>query len=99
MILIRAVGVMNISIDKANSKGASFFDIGNAWDDLTPDQRWAANTNFLDRIAASGDTVNLSLPKGQITPNSYLAREMDYLTQQKGYTWVNQWSLRPPSGN
>ena len=30
---------------------------------------------------------------------SYLEREIDYLTTQKGYKWVNQWSLKPPSGN
>jgi|GEM_PF-3713192 len=85
-------------INKANLKGASFFDIGDAWNDLTPVQRWAANTHFLDAIASKGDIVKLSLTKGEINPNSYLAKEIEYLTGQKGYKWVNQWSLRPPSG-
>lgn len=83
-------------INKANSRGASYFDIGGAWNDLTPTQRWEANVNFLDRIAEKSDIVNLSLPKSSIDPNSYLAKEVEYLVSQKGYKWVNQWSLRPP---
>ncbi len=85
-------------ITKANTKGASYFDIGSAWNDLTPEQRWAANTHFLDKIASKGDTVNLSLPKGEIRSGSYLSKEINYLTSQKGYKWVNQWSLRSPGG-
>jgi hypothetical protein len=80
-------------IDKAKAKGASFFDIGDAWDSLTGAQRWAANTHFLDKIADAGDQVLLSLPKGQIREGSYLAREIDYLINVKGYKWINQWAL------
>jgi hypothetical protein len=31
-------------IDKANARGASYFDIGDHWNALTEDQRCAANT-------------------------------------------------------
>jgi RHS repeat-associated protein len=82
-------------IDKANTRGASYFDIGDMWNNLTPNQRWAANTHFLDQIAARGDRVLLSLPKGDIRPGSYLADEIRHLTEHRGYVWVNQWSLRP----
>ena len=83
-------------ITKANAKGASYFDIGDAWNALTPEERWAANTHFLDVVADRGNQVLLSLPKTEIRPGSYLAQEVQYLTSKKGYVWVNQWSLRPP---
>ncbi len=81
-------------ITKANSKGASYFDIGDAWNGLTPSQRSAANTHFLDTRIAAGDRVLLSVPKGDIRPGSYLAQEVQYLTSN-GYRWTNQWSLVP----
>jgi hypothetical protein len=82
-------------IDKAKARGASYFDIGDAWNRLTPEQGWAADTNFLDQVASRGDRVLLSLPKNQIRPGSYLEREIDHLTRYRGYVWVNQWSLGP----
>ena len=82
-------------ITKANSRGASYFDIGDAWNHLNDEQRWAANRHFLDTIAARGDQVNLSLPKQQIRPGSWLEKETKYLIETKGYVWVNQWTLRP----
>lgn len=81
-------------IAKANSKGASYFDIGDAWNGLTPAQRWSANTHFLDTRIAAGDRVLLSVPKGDIRPGSYLAQEVQHLTSN-GYRWTNQWSLVP----
>jgi RHS repeat-associated protein len=81
-------------ITKANAKGASYFDIGNAWDSLTPAQRTAANNHFLDVIASRGDRVLVSTPKLQIRSGTALSSEIQYLTGEKGYVWVNQWSLR-----
>jgi hypothetical protein len=81
-------------ITKASSKGASYFDIGDAWNGLTPSQRWAANTHFLDTRIAAGDRVLISVAKGDIRPGSYLAQEVQYLTSN-GYRWTNQWSLVP----
>ena len=82
-------------ITKARARGASYFDIGKAWDRLTDAQRWAANRHFLDKITAARDQVFLSIPKKLIRPNSSLAREVDYLIREKGYRWLNQWSLVP----
>jgi hypothetical protein len=82
-------------INRASAKGASYFDVGDAWEALTPAQRTAANNHFLDIIASRGDRVLLSVPKYQIQQGTALADEVAYLTSQKGYVWVNQWSLRP----
>ena len=80
-------------IAKAQRINASYFDIGKAWDLLSPAERKAANIHFLDIIAERGDQVYLSVPKYQIRPNSSLSFEIDYLIKFKGYVWVNQWSL------
>ena len=80
-------------ITKATAKGASYFNIGKAWDSLTQAERLAANSHFLDKIAAAGDQVLLSVPKGQIKAGSWLEWEIKYL-ESKGYKWINQWSLR-----
>ena len=82
-------------IEKAQRTGAIYFDIGDAWNTLTPDQRTAANMHFLDIAAEAGDQIYLSLPKTKIRPHSALADEVQYLTGEKGYRWINQWSLRP----
>jgi RHS repeat-associated protein len=81
-------------IDKAKKLKASYFDVGNAWDDLVKKGiGWEANKHFLDVIADRGDDVLLSIPKTEIRPDSYLARELAHLVNNKGYKWVNQWKL------
>ena len=82
-------------LQKAEAKGASFFDLGDAWDSMTDAQRLAANQNFLDTVAAKGDQIFLSVPKRDIRPDSWLEWETDYLTESLGYQWINQWSLVP----
>ncbi|OWU65929.1 MAG: hypothetical protein CBB60_002170 [Armatimonadetes bacterium Cent15-Ar3] len=82
-------------IEKAQRTGASYFDIGDAWNTLTPAQRTSANMHFLDEVAGAGDQIYLSLPKTKIRSGSALADEIQYLTGEKGYQWINQWSLRP----
>jgi len=82
-------------ITKANSRGASYYSIGDTWNTLTLAQRTAANNHFLDVIAGRGDRVLLSTPKMQIQSGTAPADETAYLTGEKGYVWVNQWSLRP----
>ncbi|NJL28438.1 MAG: RHS repeat-associated core domain-containing protein, partial [Thermoanaerobaculia bacterium] len=84
-------------INKANARGASYFDIGDAWQGLSDAERWAANRYFLDTVASRGDRILLSTPKLKIQPNTWLAREVEYLTQRRNYVWINQWSLRPGS--
>ncbi len=73
----------------------SYFDIGKAWEGLTDAERWGANKHFLDMIVSYRDRVLLSLPKGEMQEGSWLAREVEYLTNKKGYRWINQWALGP----
>jgi len=64
------------------------------WNSLTNEQRWAANSHFLDKVAETGDQIYLSVPKTSIQPGTWLSKEVEYLTTKKGYTWINQWSLK-----
>ena len=54
------------------------------WNAMSEDQRWAANTTFLDRTIDRGDTVILATPAQSARPGSYYAREIEYM-RQKGY--------------
>lgn len=83
-------------ITKAISKDASYFDIGSEWDRLVAEgvDPWDLNQYFLDTRIAAGDRVLLSVPKTEIPPGTYLAREVQYLIEN-GYSWVNQWALKP----
>ena len=81
-------------IEKAQARGASYFDIGDAWEGLTDAQRWAANKHFLDTRIAAGDRILLSQVKNTINSGSYLEQEVKYLLDN-GYKWVNQWALKP----
>ena len=82
-------------IQKARARGASYFDIGDAWNSLTDAERWGANQHFLDMMVSYRDRILLSLPKGNIREGSWLAREIEYLIKNKGYRWINQWALGP----
>ncbi len=83
-------------IEAAQARGASYFDIGDAWNGLSPAQRTATNNFFLDSRMAAGDQFYLTTPKGLINPSSQLAQEVAYITRPgSGYQWVNQWSLKP----
>jgi len=83
-------------IQKAEARGASYFDLGSAWDEIAAVGRdpWDLNVQFLDDRIAAQDTILLSTPKTQIREGTYLYKEVDHLVQN-GYVWVNQWSLRP----
>lgn len=72
-------------IGKATGNNASYFNIGNAWNTLTREERWAANAHFLDVISANGDRVYLSTNIKNIDQGSYLWREVNYLINSKGY--------------
>jgi hypothetical protein len=73
-------------VNTAQSIGARYLDVPPAvWARMTPTEQWAANTRFLDRLMARGDNVLLSTPALQAAPNSFFARELEYLTS-RGYT-------------
>jgi hypothetical protein len=67
------------------------------WNSMSEDQRWVANTTFLDRTINRGDAVILATPAQSARPGSYYAREIDYM-RQRGYV-VSDDGLRliPPA--
>ena len=79
----------------AESRKASYFDIGEHWKDLTNPERAVANMHFLDIVTASGDTIELTIPKNFIDRNSWLWWEIDYLTTRKNYVWQGDRTLIP----
>ncbi|BBU24752.1 hypothetical protein PFJ02_23430 [Mycobacterium xenopi] len=80
-------------IQVADERGASYFDIGDAWNAATPTERLAANQHVLDVAIANRDTVTLSVPFNMIKPDTFTAAEIRYL-ELHGYrqisdtTWV-----------
>lgn len=81
-------------IGLARERGESYFDIGDAWGELSDAQRTAAIISFLDAISDRGDDVLLSVPKADIVPGTALAKEIEYLTGEKGYSWVGDNQLK-----
>jgi hypothetical protein len=75
-------------IGVAQKRGASYFDIGGAWDPLSSAQRTAANNHFLDKVIQAGDRITFATPKANIRVPSALADEVAYL-RAHGYDWVS----------
>jgi hypothetical protein len=75
----------------AKDAGASFFDIGPLWDQLSVPQRKAANDHFLDIVAQRRDTVVIWTPPSQRRSSSALQDETNRLINEKNYR------LRPGS--
>lgn len=71
-----------------------FVDIGKRWNLLSKTQQWAADKRFLNIISKSKDQVYLSVSKTMIRAKSTLSKEIKYLIEEKGYKWINQWSLK-----
>ncbi len=84
-------------VDVADQRGASYFDLGDAWNDYAPREQLAANQHFLDVAIDNGDTVRLSVSRDVIVPGSYTAAEVDYLLRN-GYTWLDGSTLAPMGG-
>ena len=83
-------------IGLAQSRGASYFDIGDAYNGLTPAQQWAANQRVLDTAIANGDRITLATNRLNIRPGSPLAAEIEYLSGPAGgYRWLNNTTLVP----
>src|SRR5262249_45721354 len=64
--------------------GASYFDIGDAWNAATSTERLAANQHLLDIAIKNKDTITLSVPFYRIEPNTFTAAEIRYF-QAHGY--------------
>jgi hypothetical protein len=73
-------------LNMAKSLRARVFNMPmSAWSRMSPAEQWAANTRFLDRAIARGDNLVLATPAFEAVPNSFFARELEYLMRQ-GYT-------------
>ncbi len=83
-------------IEVAQANGATYFDIGDAWNAATPVERLAANQHVLDLAISNGDTITLSVPIDQIKVDTFTGAELRYL-QAHGYVIVNSTTLVPPS--
>ena len=80
----------------AQTRGASYFDIGDAYNGLSGPQQWAANQRVLDAAIANGDRIMLATGRLNIRPGSPLAKEIEYLTGPAGrYRWVDDTTLVP----
>lgn len=84
-------------IDVALQHGASYFDIGDAWNAATPTERLAANQHVLDVAIANGDKVTLSVPFDMVKPNTFTAAEIRYL-ELHGYRQISDTTWVPPAG-
>lgn len=83
-------------IGLAQQRGASYFDIGDAWAGLSDAQRWAANRRVLDTAISNGDRITLATNRTKIRPGSALAAEIEYLTGPAGaYQWLDDVTLIP----
>jgi hypothetical protein len=81
----------------AHDRGASYFDIGDAWNSFTPTEQLAANQHVLDIAIANRDKITLSVPFDMIDPDTYTAAEIRYL-ELHGYRQVNDTTWAPPVG-
>ena len=83
-------------LDKCKELGADYFDVQG----LTEEQIGRLNLEFLDKVAARGDKIIISIPLGEVSPGGSLALEIEYLEKQKGYTHGDDGrSLLPPGSN
>lgn len=83
-------------IETAQNRGASYFDLGPRYDELSEAQQRAANFLFLDEAAARGDRVTLSHPFSEVRGDTALADEIDYLRNTLHYTKADDHTLLPP---
>jgi hypothetical protein len=92
----RPIGGGSSYIDVAQEHGASYFDIGDAWNTATPTERLAANQHVLDIAIANRDTVTLSVPLDFVDADTFTAAEIKYL-ELCGYRQINEVTWVPPT--
>jgi len=49
------------------------------WDDMTPDQRWTFNKEFLDKAIVDREQIILATPPEKVPSGSTLEKELNYL--------------------
>jgi hypothetical protein len=63
---------------------------------MSPAEKWAANTRFLDRLIARGDEVYLATKASLAPAGTYFYREIQYL-RDRGYSLAaDGWRMLPP---
>jgi RHS repeat-associated protein len=83
-------------VETAERLGARYFNIPKqAWQRMSPEEQWAANTRFLDRVIARGDTVVLSTPATRARAGSTYTRELGYLSRH-GYVLIENGTRMVP---
>lgn len=82
-------------IDVAEQRGASYFDLGPAWNSLTSTEQLAANQHVLDVAIANRDTIRLSVPFDEIRPTTFTGAELRYL-ESHGYQQIDDFTFVPP---
>lgn len=82
-------------IEVARGNGASYFDIGDAWNAASPTERLAANQHVLDLAIKNNDTITMSVPFREIEAGSYTSAEIRYL-ESHGYRRSGHNTLVPP---
>ncbi|MEB3051058.1 DUF4226 domain-containing protein [Mycolicibacter sp. MYC123] len=80
----------------AEQRGASYFNIGDAWYTVTETQRMAANQHVLDIAITNNDVITLSVPFRDVEASTYTAAEIRYL-EANGYRRTGENTLIPPN--
>ncbi|OBK21562.1 hypothetical protein A5634_09995 [Mycobacterium asiaticum] len=81
-------------IEVAESRGASYFSLGDLWDNYPPVQQSAANQHVLDIAIANRDTITLSVPYYEVRPDTWTGAELRYILAH-GYERINDSTFVP----
>jgi hypothetical protein len=79
----------------AEERGASYFSLGDRWDEFSPIEQLAANQHVLDVAIANGDVITFSVDLEKIREGSYTEAELRYL-EEHGYRRSGDRTLLPP---
>lgn len=82
-------------IEVAEQREASYFSLGDRWNEFDPIEQLAANQHVLDVAIANRDVVTFSVDFGKIVDGSYTEAELRYLVEH-GYTRSGDRTLLPP---
>ncbi|WP_237571705.1 WXG100-like domain-containing protein [Mycolicibacterium lacusdiani] len=79
----------------AEDRGASYFSLGDRWEEFSPIEQLAANQHVLDVAIANGDVITFSVDLEKIREGSYTEAELRYL-EEHGYRRSGDRTLLPP---
>lgn len=74
------IGRYPIYLEEAARLPGRAFDIPqDAWDAMTPDQRWILHKEFLDDAIVAGEQIRLATAPEKVPSGSTLEKELNYL--------------------